>query len=54
MAVEQAGEGYVAQFAAHCWPPIVPVEDKPDCVRRSWVLRLTQPLPSDVDVELIG
>ncbi len=54
MAVSQAGEGYVAQFAAHCWPPIVPVEDHPDRVRRSWVLRLAQPLPPDSDVEAVG
>jgi hypothetical protein len=54
MAVSQVGEEYVAQFAAHCWPPIVPVEDSADRVRRSWVLRLAQPLPSDVDVKAVG
>ena len=54
MAVSPAGEGYVAQFAAHCWPPIVPVEDNVDRVRRSWVLRLAQPLPADVDVKAVG
>ena len=54
MAVSQVGEGYVAQFAAYCWPPIVPVEDNVDRVRRSWVLRLAQPLPADVDAKAVG
>jgi hypothetical protein len=54
MAVSQAGDGYVAQFAAHCWPPIVPVEDHLDRVRRSWVLRLARPLSPDVDVKAVG